>query len=128
MLGQFVPGAVSESEVGVIVTPGALHVPLTVTVVVAETLVSCTERAVTVYVPAAVAVKSPAELMLPPEDVHVTACDGLLVPFTVAVNCCVAEHELPVPDKVIVGLSGESVTEVTVGRAVVVVKVPHVCG
>jgi hypothetical protein len=61
-----------------------------VTVAKALLVESAALVAVTVTVPAlAGAVKSPLELMLPPEADHIT--EVFEVPVTVAVNCCVAE-------------------------------------
>jgi hypothetical protein len=61
---------------------------LTVTLADADLLESATLVAVTVYVPATLgAVKRPEE-MVPPVTAQVTVV--LLLPVTVAVNCCVA--------------------------------------
>src|SRR4029077_7724730 len=82
----------------------------TVTVAEADFDVSCTLVAVTVTEPAvAGAVKRPLVLTVPAVVVHVTAL--LVVPVTVAVNCCVVPAFT-------VGVDGEMVTD-TVGTATV---------
>jgi len=87
----------------------------TVTVAVADFVVSIVEAALTVSVAAvsfADTVKVPLVAMLvpdtPPVTVHVTVCAGLLVPVTVAVNACVAPLST-------VAVGGFTVTLVTVG-------------
>jgi len=81
---------------------------LTVTAAVADLVISATEVAFTEKLPAVVpAVKRPAVETVPPVAVHVTAV--LLLPVTVAVNCCV-------PPVSTVAVVGATVTE-TVGAA-----------
>jgi hypothetical protein len=64
---------------------GAPQFALTVTVDVNDLLGSATEVAVTEYVPVAETVRTPDELMLPPDVVQVTACEAL-AGLTVALN------------------------------------------
>lgn len=97
---------------GVVVIPPAV----TVTVVVPDLVVSAVEVALTVSVAAvspAATVNKPALAVIlvpdiPPVTVHVTVCAGLLVPFTVALNCRV----MPLAT---LGVAGLTVTLVTVG-------------
>lgn len=91
-----------------------------VTVAVPALVLSCTLRAVMVMfcteLVAAGAVNTPVELIPPALAVHVTACDGLFVPATIAAN--VVEP---------VAVFGETVTPVTVeveAAASVTVAVP----
>jgi hypothetical protein len=83
----------------------------TVAVAVPDFVPSCTLVAVMVTVCAlavvAGAVHTPPVVIEPAEADHVTDCDGLLVPATVAVNVCV-------PPPATVTLDGDTVTPVTV--------------
>ncbi len=80
------PPVLSEADVGEIVT--AIVGAVTVTVADADLVVSAVLVAFTVYVPAAVgAVYRPVDETVPPVANQVTAV--LVVPVTVAVNCCV---------------------------------------
>ena len=102
----------SEAEPGEIEidTTGAL---LTVTVAEADLVESAVLVAVTVKVPAELgAVYRPAVEMLPPVADHVTAV--LLLPVTVAANCCVP----PVSSD---AETGETVTATTAGEVTVTV-------
>jgi hypothetical protein len=91
--------------------------PVTVTFAVPDLAVSSVEVAFTVNderVSAAATVSKPLALIVVPEFlpvstiVQVTVCAGLLVPVTVAVNCCV-------PPLITLTVEGLTVTLVTVG-------------
>ena len=107
---------ISEAVVGEMETETAV----TVTVAEADLVVSATLVAVTVTLPAvAGAVKSPPVVMLPALAVQVTA--GLLLPVTVAVNCCVA----PVISEAV---AGAMETETTTGAVTVTVAAADLVG
>ena len=111
-----VPPVVSEAVVGLIATATGT---VTVTVAEADFVVSATLVAVTVYVPAvAGAVYRPAVVIVPPVALHVTLV--LVVPVTVAVNCCVP----PVASDAEVGLivTATGTVTVTVAEADLVVS------
>lgn len=96
--------------VGVCVKAGTVTVAVPLlpvsTVLVAVTVIICAELV------AAGAVNRPVEaLMLPALVVQVTVCAGLLVPITLALNCCV---DPPATE----GVNGETVTIVTVAVTV----------
>lgn len=115
-----VPPATNVAEVGATVTDTAGATPI-VTAAVPDLLVSATLVAVTWNEPAFLpAVNNPVVLIVPPVAVHVTAV--LLVPVTVAVNCCV-------PPDATVADEGDTLTDttgaaVTVTLAVAVVDPP----
>lgn len=78
----------TEVELGLIATLITGGAAVTVMLAVPDLVASATLVAMIVYVPAlAGAVKRPEEEIVPPEADHVIAV--LLVPLTVAENCCV---------------------------------------
>jgi len=107
-------------------TSAAVLPPVTVTVAVPDLLASAVEVALTVSdarVSVAATVSKPLVLLivvpefLPVSTIdHVTVCAGLLVPATVALNCCV-------PPLATLGVAGLTVTPVTVGAGAVTVTV-----
>jgi hypothetical protein len=109
----WVPPVKSEAEVGLM----PIETSVTVTVADADLVVSATLVAVTVNVPAVFgAVYRPVDETVPPVVDHVTAV--LLLPVTVAVNCCVR----PVKSEAVVGLmltatTGGGALTVTVAAA-----------
>ena len=127
-----VPPVRSEADAGLMLT-AITGGTVTVTVAAADLVLSATLVARTVNVPAVVgAVYRPVVETVPPVADHVTAV--LLVPVTVAVNCCVP----PVKSEADVGLMlTDTNATVTVAEAdfdgsatlvTVTVKVPAVPG
>jgi hypothetical protein len=114
-----VPVTVAESwrvaPVRIVPVAGETETPLatgaaTVTVVLADFVVSATLVALTVIVPAdAGAVSKPAAVMVPPVADQVTVL-LVTVPCTAALNCCVAPVRID-------GFAGEMETEFTTGGA-----------
>ena len=91
-----VPPLTTLAVVGDMVTDSTVVNSVTVTVVLADFVLSSAEVAVTVNcvaVSPSATVNSPASLMavplIPPVTDHATFCDGLFSPVTVALNCCV---------------------------------------